>query len=129
MTGSLTSACPKINLSRRLAMRRSLVSRTTSGDGRHDRDLVLLGHLRLEAGAEPDVLVIEVDVHELAELAVVVEQAVLEARVAPVEGVDRRPDIGALDGHGYLALGEAPKRSGDTKLRHGLNIHLLAKRS
>src|SRR5229473_8636672 len=119
MTGSLTISGPKINLRRRLAMRRSLSGGLASGHSRHDRDLVLLGHLGRKAGAEADVLVVEVHVHELPELALRVEQAVLETRVALLERVDRRSEIRRFDRDGHLALGEAPKRSGDAELGHG----------
>src|SRR5260370_41059488 len=119
MTGSLTMSGPKIRLRRRLAMRRSLSCWPASGHSRHDRDLVLLGHLGRKAGAQTDVLVVQVDVHELPELAALVQQPLLEAGAPRVESVDRRPQIGGFDGNGHLALGEAPKRSGDAKLRHG----------
>src|SRR5712692_7066586 len=116
-------AGPKMSLSRRLAIGRSLNRALASGDGRHDGDFVIIGHLRLESRPKPDVFIIEVHVHELAELAVVVEQAVLEAGVALVEGVDRRPDIRSFYCHGHLAFGEAPERAGDAKLGHTLNTH------
>src|SRR5216683_1697453 len=119
MTGSLTISGPKINLRRRLAMRRSLSGGLASGHSRHDRDLVLLGHLGRKAGAEADVLVVEVNVHKLPELALLVQQAVLEARVALLQLVDRGPEIGRFDGDGHLALGESAQRSGDAELRHG----------
>src|SRR6266851_8485605 len=118
MTGSFTMSGPKISLRRRLAMWRSLSGGLTSGHSRHDRDLVLLGHLGRKAGAEADILVVQVDVHELSKLALRVQQAVLEAGVLGVQCVDRRPEVGGFNGDGHIALGEAPKRSGDTKLRH-----------
>src|SRR5260370_23381245 len=118
MTGSLTMSGPKISLRRRLAMRRSLSCWPASGHSRHDRDRVLLGHLGRKAGAETDVLVVQVDVHELPELAALIQQSILETRVALVQRVDRRPEIRGFDGDCHLALGEAPKRSGDAKLRH-----------
>src|SRR5712692_1498821 len=119
MTGSLTMSGPKISLRRRLAIRRILICRRAPGHSRHDRDLVLLRHLRIEAGAQTNVLVVQVDVHELPEPPALVQQAILEAWVARVERIDRRPEIRGFDGDCDLALGEAPKRSWDAKLRHG----------
>src|SRR5260370_32105245 len=102
MTGSLTMSGPKISLRRRLAMRRSLICRLASGYSRHDRDLVLLGHLGRKAGAETDVLVVQVYVHELPELAARVQQPVLEAGVARLDRVDRRPQIAGRDADRHL---------------------------
>src|SRR3989442_14444473 len=118
MAGSFTMSGPKISLRRRLAMWRSLICRLASGHSRHDRDLVLLGQFGGKAGAEADVLVVEVHVHELPELALWVQQAVLETRIALLERVDRRSEIGRFDRDGHLAFGEAPKWSGDAELRH-----------
>src|ERR1700730_967105 len=116
MTGSFTMSGPKINLSRRLAIRRSLSCASSPGDRRHDRDLVLLGHFGLEAGAEAHILVVQIDVHELSKLPTGVEEALLESRITPVQRVDRRSQIGGFYGHGHLAIGEATQRTRDAKL-------------
>src|SRR6266478_7641587 len=118
MTGSLTRSGPKINLRRRLAMTRSLGPEGTSRDSRDDGDLVLLRHFRLEARTEPDVLVVEVHVHELPELAILVEEAVFEPGIAPVQRLDRRPDVGAFDGNGHLTVREPAEGAGNSELRH-----------
>src|SRR5919197_2749468 len=117
MTGSVTRSRPNTSFTRRRATRPILDRSHPSGDRGHDRDLVRLLELGVEALTEPDVLVVEVDVDELAGLAVSVEQPVLEPGVAAVEGVDRAPQIVGLDVHGRRALAQTPKRAGDTELR------------
>src|SRR6266850_6505133 len=118
MTGSLTMSGPKISLSRRLPIAESLRPKSAPGYRRHDRDLVLLAHLGLEARPQPDVLVIQVHVDELPQLALVVQQPVAEARVAGVERLDRRLEIARLHRHGDLSVGQPAKRAWDSKLRH-----------
>ena len=74
------------------------------GDCRHYRDLVLFTDLGLEPGPKPHVLVVQIDIDELPELALVVEQPALEPRVAGVEGLDGRTEVGRFDLHGDLAI-------------------------
>src|SRR5438270_10863178 len=119
MTGSFTSEGPKMSFSRRLAITAgSLLSERSPGHRGHDRDLVLVADARLEARAEPDVLVVEVDVDELAELAPVVEKAVLETRVARVEGFDRALQVVGADLDGDLTVREPAQRSGNSEVSH-----------
>src|SRR5690348_4409542 len=100
MTGSLTREGPKISFSLLRATAGSLSGEGPSGDRRDDRNLVPLPQLRLQAGAEPNILIVEVDVDELAQLAALIKQAVLEAWIAGVERLDGRAEVGAahLDG-------------------------------
>src|SRR5439155_23763186 len=88
------------------------------GDRRHDRDLVLLPHLGPQSGAQADVLVVQVDVHELPKVAVLVEQPVLEARVLGVEGDDSAHEVRGFDVNRDVAVGQAAQGSGDSKLCH-----------
>src|SRR5438445_4586495 len=119
MTGSFTSEGPKMSLSRLLAITaRSLLSARSPGHRRHDRDLVLVANLRLEAGTEPDVLVVQVHVHELSELALVVEKAILEARVARVERLDRSLQVVGAHLDSDLAVREPAQRSGNSEMSH-----------
>src|SRR5665213_3307591 len=118
MTGSLTMSGPNISLSRRLPIAESLRLKSAPGYCRHDRDLVLLGDLGLEAWPQADVLIVQVHVDELPQLALVVQEPVPEARVPRVERLDRRLEIGRLDRHGDLTLGQPAKRAWDSKLRH-----------
>src|SRR5260370_6956598 len=106
-----------MSLRRRLAIRRSL-SGPASRDRRHDRDLVLLRHLRLQAAAKADVLVVEVDVDELPQLAPIVEQAVFEARAAAVHCVGRSAEVPSFDHHGPPAAGQAADPPADPAFSH-----------
>src|SRR6476646_2902542 len=118
MTGSLTMSGPKISLSRRLPIAESLKLNRPSGYRRHDRDLVLLPDFGLEARPQPDVLVVQIDVHELPQLTLVVKQPVAKAWVAGVQRLDRRLEIARLDRHCELSAGQPAKRTWDSKLRH-----------
>src|SRR4030081_2178537 len=115
MTGSLTSAEPKMSFRRRRPMGRSLNSNRSPGYSRHDRDLVPIGTFGLEPRAQADVLVVQVEVDELPELAFIVEQAVSESRIALVQGRDRGLDVGRIDAHRDLAVGKAGQRAGDAE--------------
>src|SRR6478609_8055772 len=53
-----------------------------TGDGRQDRHVVALGNRGVQATGEPDVLVIDVDVHEPVQRTVL-DQPVTSASVAP----------------------------------------------
>src|SRR6266550_6502998 len=127
MTGSLTMSGPKISLSRRLPIAESLKLKSAPGYRGHYRDLVLLAHLGLEARTQPYVLIVEVDVHELPQLALLVEQPVLEPWVARVQRLDRRPEVAGFDRHGDLPFRQPAQWSRNSKLRHCLDVHLLAK--
>src|SRR5262252_11161607 len=118
MTGSLTREGPKISFRRRRATARSLLPGSSPRHRGDDRDLVILFDLLFEAGAEANVLVVEVHVHELAKVALLVEQAVPEARIALVQGGDRRAQVGAADLDCDLAVGQAPQGSRDSECRH-----------
>src|SRR5438067_12656843 len=117
MTGSVTRSRLNTSLTRRRATASMLDRPGASGDGGHDRDLVRLLELDVEAVAEPDVLIVQIDVHELAGLAVGVEQPVLEARVATVQRVDGPAQVLSVDVDGRGALAQAPERAGDAELR------------
>src|ERR1700682_1543276 len=111
-------AGPKINFRRRLPISGSLRSEGTSGDGRHDRDLVLLLNRGPESSPKPNVFVVQIDVDEPTKLALLVEQPVPEAWIAGVQGSDRRGEVGALDVNGHLAVGQTAEWAWDAKLRH-----------
>src|SRR5712671_4531982 len=86
----------------------------TSGDGRHDGQLVALGKRGLERFAVPDVLVVPEDVHVPAQAPLLVEKPLAQAGIAAREVLHGGLDGGrVLDGHLALALGQRPKRSGD----------------
>src|SRR5216683_7057151 len=120
-------AGPKISFRRRLPISGSLSSEVASGDGGNDRDLVLLVNLGRQPSTEAHVLVVQVYVDELAQLAGLIEQAILEARVACVQCGDGRREVGGLHVNGHLAVRKTAQRAGDAELRH-LQTHLLAKR-
>src|SRR6267378_1632095 len=128
MTGSLTMSGPKISLSRRLPIVESLKLKSAPGYRGHNRDLVLLAHLGLEARPQAHVLIVEVDVHELPQLSLLVEQPVLEPGVPGVQRLYRRPQVARFDRHGDLAFRQPAQGSWNSKLRHWLDVHLLAKR-
>src|SRR3712207_3872786 len=64
-----------------------------AGDRREDGDRVAVLDLGVERTGEAHVLVVDVDVHEAVQLALLGDEAVLQARVLGVEVVDERgPD-------------------------------------
>src|SRR6476661_1147726 len=67
---------------------------SAAGDGREDGDRVAVLDLGVERTGEPDVLVVDVDVHEAVQLALVGDEAVLQAGVLAVEVVDERRMVG-----------------------------------
>src|ERR1700675_3060826 len=95
---------PKINFSRLRPMERSLSPAKAPGHGGDDRDLVLRLNLRPQPRTEPHVLVVQVHVDELSQLALFVEQAVLEAGIARVKRLDGSREIDRLDVDGGLAV-------------------------
>src|SRR2546428_13302226 len=80
-------------------VRRTVVRamRSASSDRRNDGKVVAVLQRRLEPGAEADVLVVSVDVDELAELSLVVVEPLLEARELLVELVQRLRHVARID--------------------------------
>jgi hypothetical protein len=66
----------------------------------------------------PDVVLAEVDVHEAAELAVLVAQVARQPGVQGGERVQRGGDIGPLDRDDRLLVGKGAQGAGDVDL-HG----------
>src|SRR5262249_22568562 len=66
-----------------------------------------VGHLRVEAIEEADVLVVEEHVDEAAELPAVVVEALAEPRVRAVERAEHLADGAAVEAHLGRAAGEA----------------------
>src|SRR6478752_6605447 len=88
---------------------------SAAGDrGQHD-DLVAVAEPGLEAAEEPDVLVVDVDVDEPAQVAAV-EQPVLEPGVVALQVVDQRAQVGALAAHRLLAVGVGAQDGRDADL-------------
>src|SRR5688500_10412404 len=79
-----------------------LAMNSAAGDSGQDRDRVAVGHLRLEATGEPDVLVVDVHVDEPVQGAFL-DQAGLQATVASLEVVDDLGDGRAAGLNGLLA--------------------------
>src|ERR1700681_2519940 len=118
MTGSFTMAGPKINFSRLRPIARSLSLLATPGHGGDDRDLVLRLNFRPQPRTESHVLVVQVHVDELTKLALLVEEAVLEAGIARVERLDGVREVDRLDVDSGLAVRKAAQRTRDSKLCH-----------
>src|SRR5215218_1926963 len=92
---------------------------SAAGDRRQDLDLVAVGHRRLEAVAEADVLAVHVDVDEPAQGAVAVGQPVAQLAVALEQRVEHLADRPALELELTLAAGRRPQLRGDLDLdRH-----------
>src|ERR1700694_4291368 len=104
-------AGPKINFSRLRPMERSLSPANASGHGGDDRDLVFRLNLRPQPRTEPHVLVVQVHVDELTQLALLVEQAVFEARVARVESFDGGGEVARVDVDRGLAVRQTAERT------------------
>src|ERR1700674_4913537 len=109
---------PKINFNRLRPMERSLSPAKAPGHRGDDRDLVLRMNLRPQPRTEPHVLVVQVHVDELAKLALLVEQAVLEAGIARVKRLNRGREVARLDVDGGLPIRKTPQWTRDSKLCH-----------
>ena len=62
-----------------------------AGDCRNDAQLISRIHLRFQTVQEADVLTVEVDVDEIAEVARLIANALLDARMLGIQRVDRFP--------------------------------------
>src|SRR5829696_950382 len=78
---------------------------SAAGDGRENRDRVAVLDLGVEGTGEADVLVVDVDVDEAVQLAVLGDETVLQAGVLAVEVVDERAQRGAAALDGLVAAG------------------------
>src|ERR1700693_2719272 len=97
-------AGPKISFSRLRPIERSLSPLAASGHSGDDRDLVLRLNLRPQPRTEPHVLVVQGHVDELTQLALLVEQTILEAGIARVQSIDGGGEVDRLHVDGVLAL-------------------------
>ena len=86
-----------------------------AGDGRQDRDAVAVGELGGDAVEEADVLVVEVDVHEAAQLAAV-DEALADAGVAALQVGEELGEGRALALDGLLAVGVGAEDGRDADL-------------
>jgi len=92
---------------------RLLLCKSSSGDGGNDADFFAGldgGFLVLE---EADVFAVNVDIHEAADVAFVVEEALANAGVTLVETGEEFGDGGALNLDGVEVIGQGPERGGD----------------
>src|SRR5689334_17777396 len=107
-------AWPSIPISGRSICRtnRAVIS-ASARDRRDDRDLLAALELGLQAFEEANVLLADVDVDEAAH-ALLVEEAVLDARVVLLEIVDQGGDGGAGRLDLVVAAGEGAEGRGDT---------------
>src|SRR5689334_5865148 len=80
-----------------------------AGDGGDDRHLAAVLDGGLQAVGEADVVVVDVDVHEAAQLAGLVEHPGLDPRVRRVERIQHLGQRRALGGHLGDALGVGPE--------------------
>src|SRR5687767_8775307 len=119
--GSPISGVPPTDSSRlskrvMLSAIRRLCRRAGSARDRweHD-DLVAVGELGLEAADEADVLVVDVDVDEATQVAIV-DQALLDAGVVALEVVDQCRQRGAVGLDRLGAVGVGAKDGGDADL-------------
>ena len=86
-----------------------------AGDRREDGDGVAVLDLGVQRTGEADVLVVDVDIHEAVQLALLGDEAVLEPGVLGVEVVDERAECGAVpvDGLGPTGVGAQDGRDPD----------------
>src|ERR1700680_4157906 len=82
---------------------------SASGDCRHDREVVAVFERRLQPRPEANVLVVPVDVDELAELPFVVVKALLETRELLVQFVKRLRHVAGIDLDNGRTAGQLPK--------------------
>src|SRR3989442_11037594 len=92
-------------------------ARLPSSDRGNDRDLVAVLQRRLLGLEEPDVLLVDVDIDEAAQLSGLVEEAVLQARVLPLEVSDEAIDRLALGLEPGAALREGAQWRGNPDAR------------
>src|ERR1700682_5616565 len=92
---------------------------SASSDRRHDGEVVAVHELRLQSRPEANILVVPVDVDELAELPLVVVEAFLESRKLQVQLVQGLRHVAGIDLDNGRAASQLPKGAGDTDLdRH-----------
>src|SRR6478752_368153 len=115
----LPSVASMFSPSTRTKVRRSAITASRSGraagDGRQHDDLVAVAERGLEAADEAHVLVVDVDVDEAAQVAVL-DQPVLDARVVGLEVVDERTEAGAVGGDRLLTAGVGAQDGRDPDL-------------
>ena len=87
-----------------------------------DADAVAGLQLGLEPFEHADVVLVDEEVHEAQDGALVVADARLQAGVSALSGVDHRADGGAFQVELFVAAGQAAKGRGDAKLHgHGFS--------
>src|SRR5437870_1180982 len=92
---------------------------SASGDRWHDGEVVAVLERRLQPRPEAYVLVVPVDVDELAELSLVVVEALLETREFLVQFVQRLRHVAGIDLDDGRAASQLTKRAGHANLdRH-----------
>src|ERR1700704_1872468 len=102
-------------------VRRTVVRATGSASGhrRHDGEVVAVLERRLQPRPEANVLVVPVNVDELAELALVVVEALLESRELLVQFGEGLRHVASIDLDDGRAARQLPQSAGDANLdRH-----------
>src|SRR5216683_1043145 len=103
---------------------------SASGDGRHDGEVVAVHELGLQSRPEANILIVPVDVDELAELTLVIVKALLETREFLIQLVQRLRDVGGIDLDNGRAAGQLPQGAGDANLdRHYVVVIISSARS
>src|SRR5262245_18020773 len=92
----------------------------TTGDRRHDRDLIVRRDRGVEVLQEADVVAVYVDVDEAPHPPIGLAQTLLDARIAALHVGDDLADRRALRGDLFGAPGELAKRGGNSNLGHSL---------
>src|SRR5688572_6311469 len=110
---TLTSTSGVSPMSSEIEPYRATASGHPARDRGEDRDLVAVGQLRVELVEVPHVLVVDVDVDELVELAVVAQHVAPQPGVADAHRLEHLADRGAVDGDGRLAAGVGAQHRGD----------------
>src|SRR6266540_3495766 len=95
-----------------------------SGDGGHDRDGVAVLEPRRPALQEADVFLVDVEIDEAAQLALLVDEALTESGELPLEVLHDVIDGAGLGLDLGVALGERSQRSRDP-YHHGHAVSLL----
>src|SRR5579875_625036 len=84
-----------------------------AGDGRDEHDLVTILELVGVAAEEPDVLIVDVDVDELAKIAAVVLDVLGERGKLGVELGQQSGKVFGFAGEGFLSVGVASQCGGE----------------
>src|SRR3984893_11322819 len=100
---------------------------SASGDRRYDGEVVAVLERRLQPRPEANILVVPVDVDELAKFSLVVIQALLETRELLVQFVKRLRHVAGIDLDNGRTAGQLPKSARDADLDRHVVVVIISR--